>query len=101
MSTVCHKAYDVHALYVHTSSIVIVEPGDTQFVIAWSPGLTSADCAFQAWEVKVRSRNLNGSLVGTWRDADECNAIPLRDAPSCNVMALVTSGTSHCPGFVV
>lgn len=66
-------------------SIVILEPGENSFTIQWSPG-ASNDCNFQAWQVQLRSRNLNGTLVGSWRQATE---VPTsRDSPNCTVDGL-------------
>jgi len=68
-------------------NIVIFEPGEYSFSISWSPG-NSNDCVFQAWEVQVRSRTLDGSLVGSWRQP-ACQELPVsRMDPNCTVTGL-------------
>eukprot|EP00435_Cladocopium_sp_Y103_P027445 s2289_g6.t1 len=62
-------------------SIVILEPGENSFTIGWSAGVSN-DCSFQAWQVQVRSRNLNGTLVGSWREP-ACEVPTSRDYPNC------------------
>ncbi|CAJ1342722.1 unnamed protein product [Effrenium voratum] len=55
-------------------SIAISVPGEEGFVLAWVPGAAN-DCSFQEWLVQLRSRNLNGTLVGFWRTVS-CEEAP-------------------------